>query len=345
MNPVRVGIVGLGRIAEAHYDGYSKISDLAVIQAVSDVRESVLEQRRAAWGAKSAYLDYREMLADPEVQLVDVCLPHHLHLQVVTEALERGKHVLVEKPIASTLEEADRMINLARERGVRLMVAHNHIFNPVVARAKELLDAGAIGRPHLAKAYSMGWFLFTPDDFRKSKEMTGGGVFIDTGAHFIYVMEHLMGPIRSVGGLQANLARKEMEGDDNAIAVVTFESGAIGEITTSYAGRIPKWRDGFPAGWDQTVHIYGDAGAIRFSLPGEKLWFYSDADGHEDWVEEDFTGSYAASFVQEIDAFVRALASGTEPPVTGEDGRRTLQVILQAYKAMDEGRTVTIERG
>lgn len=343
---IRIGIVGAGRIAEAHVHGYRQLADKVEIAGVADVRADLASARAREWGAARSWSSVAELVQDETLDAVDICLPHHLHVDAVEQACAAGKHILIEKPIARSLAEADAIIGAAERAGVTLMVAHNHVFNPVVTKAKEIIDQGLIGDVHLVKAYSLGWFLFTPHDFRKSASQTGGGVFIDTGAHFVYILQTLCGEIVSVSATQARLVRTEAEGEDDAIVSLRFAQGAIGEITTTYAARIPGWELGFPGGWDQTFIILGSKGAVRFSLPDETLWFYSENErfpaGYRGWTECKMPGSYARSFDLEVAHFVDVLRSETRPSVTGAEGRKTLAVIQAAYQSAETGRVVEV---
>jgi UDP-N-acetyl-2-amino-2-deoxyglucuronate dehydrogenase len=245
-----------------------------------------------------------------------------------------------------SLAEADEIIKAAEQNGTTLMVAHNHVFNPLVEKVKGVLDDDLIGRPHLVKALSFGWFLFTPDDFRKSKEQTGEGVFIDTGAHFVYVLRYLLGDVESVSAIQNNSVRREMEAEDNAIVSLRFSSGCLGEITTSYAARIPGWEAGFPTGWEQGFVILGSKGAIRFSLTEDKLWLYSEEDqfpnGLRGWTAISVPNAYALSFNLEVEHFIDCLIERSRPKVPGSEGRKALEVIDAAYRSAEAGRVIAL---
>lgn len=348
--PLRVALIGAGRIAAAHLEGYRALQDEAEVVGVVAAHAQSADRLVRRWGVPRAYADVRTLLADPRVDAVDVCLPHHLHRDVVTAACAAGKHVLVEKPIARSAAEATAMIEAAREAGVTLMVAHNHVYNPVVAKAREILEKGLIGRVHLATAASYGWFLFSDDDFRRSREVTGGGILIDTGIHFVYLLQHLLGPVQSVTTIQGRLVREEMEGEDTAIVALRFESGALADLTTSYGSRGPNWEKGFPTGWEQTVYLLGTDGALRFSLTENTLWFYSEAEmpmalkPSSGWTTIKVNGAYADSFREEVRRFVECVQTGTEPTSGGTEGKEALDVIEAAYRSARESRTIYLDR-
>jgi predicted dehydrogenase len=343
---IQVAILGAGRIAEVHLRGYSRIRDKVNVCALVDARKDLAESKATQWRIDQSFQTLDELLTGQPFDAIDVCLPHNVHVECAQKGCAAGKHVLLEKPIARSLAEADQIISAAQRYGVTLMVAHNHVFNPLIERVKRILDDGLIGRPHLVKALSFGWFLFTQDDFRKSKEQTGGGVFIDTGAHFVYVLRYLLGEVASVTALQSNAVRREMEAEDNAIVSLRFSNGCLGEITTSYAARIPGWEEGFPTGWEQGFVILGDQGAVRFSLTEDRLWLYSEQDqfprGFRGWTAIAVPNAYADSFNIEVEHFVDSLINQSVPKVPGSEGRKTLEVIDAAYRSAQTGRAITL---
>ena len=234
--------------------------------------------------------------------------------------------------------------------GITLMLAHNHVFNPIVRKAQEIIQKGLIGRVHLVKAASFGWFDFSLDDFRRSQDQTGGGALIDTGVHFIYILQLLLGAVQGVTTVQGRLVRGEMEGEDTAVVALRFESGAVGELTISYASRMPAWEKGFPEGWDQTVTLLGTTGAVRFSLTEDTLWYYSEADmpstlqPASGWTAVKINNAYATSFYAEVAHFVEHVQGGTRPVVGGEEGKKALEVVAAAYRSAREGRTIYLDR-
>src|SRR5271165_764107 len=227
MDPkIELAILGAGRIAQVHLQGYDLIRDKVNVCAIVDVRKEVAKYTAAEWGVGKTFQTVEEFLDQESCDAIDICLPHNLHLECVQKACAAGKHVLVEKPIARSLAEADQIVKAAERGGVTLMVAHNHVFNPLVEKAKQIIDEGLIGKPHLVKALSLGWFLFTKDDFRQSKQQTGGGVFIDTGAHFVYILRYLFGDVESVVTIQSNSVRR--------VSAVDSKPARGGRIKTSH---------------------------------------------------------------------------------------------------------------
>src|SRR6202048_1311477 len=136
---VQIAILGAGRIAEVHMQGYNRIRHKVNVCSLIDARKEVAEDKTAEWGVGKSFQTLDELLSNEPCDAIDVCLPHNVHLECVQKACAAGKHVLLEKPIARSLAEADKIIKAAERHGVTLMVAHNHVFNPLVEKAKRAM--------------------------------------------------------------------------------------------------------------------------------------------------------------------------------------------------------------
>src|SRR5690606_36726757 len=141
---VRIGLIGAGGIANAHLKGYATIPDRVKVTAVADANPEALAKRTEETGA-TGYTDFTELVKDPEVDAVDICLPHHLHRAAIVAAAEAGKHLLCEKPLCLTADEAAELRDAVQKAVVTLMCAHNQLFMPAVAKAKEVIESGALG--------------------------------------------------------------------------------------------------------------------------------------------------------------------------------------------------------
>ena len=176
---IRVALIGAGGISRAHIPGYLGCRERAEVVVIADpVEPAALSAREALGGTAEILADWRLALERADVDAVDVCLPHDLHEPVVVAAAEAGKHVLVEKPIARDLAEADRMIEAADRAGVTLMVCHDRRFHPLFARIKELLDDGAIGRPLCLRLDHNQRLQLSPEHWIFQKTRLGGGAIM-----------------------------------------------------------------------------------------------------------------------------------------------------------------------
>lgn len=328
--PVRIGLIGAGGIAGAHVAGYRRNADSVIFAAIADpVRENA-EKRRGDDADVRIYADYREMIAAGGLDAVDICLPHHLHAEAIIAAADAGLHVLCEKPLCLTHDEADAITAAVERNGVTVMCAHNQLFQPAVAAAKALVDSGALGRVYEVRTTDSFYNDFTPESmgWRATAATAGGGELIDTGYHPLYLLQHLAGgtPVE----VSAMLSRHRlafMEGEDSAQVLVRYDNGVVGHVTTSWA-------------YEPAV------GTEKFSLVGEKGSLSSDGRTlisrvrGEDAVTTGFDDVH--EFAAEVAHFAACIQQGTRPIQTHEEGIDVLGVILAAYSSAAEGRLVTV---
>lgn len=323
-----VGIVGLGHIGQLHICGV-QASSKARLAAVADVDPALVDEAVAATGARW-YGSVQDLLADPDVGAVTVGLPHHLHHPVVAEVIEAGKDVLVEKPMALTVEECDDLIARAEAASVRLSVDHNQVFDPSHIRARELIADGALGEPSFIRL-RLGLSSSHPG-WRADVAKVGGGLLFDAGIHRFYLARFLFGDADVAASI---LDRLSTEGEELAVVVMQFHNGATGVIEANYSGS--------PRSFDDSVEITGTVGSISIRgleaptfgrpIPGPSMRWH---DG-ERWYDEDYAVSadddYVASVIKSIAAFCDAMATPSEsPPVTGWDGRETIRLVREAYE-------------
>ena len=326
---IRVGLIGGGGIADAHIRGYSACADTLIPAGVADVVPEVAT-RRAAELDCAAYTDYREMIESAELDAVDVCLPHHLHADAIVTAADAGRHVLSEKPLCLTLDEAERIRAAVERNGVTLMCAHNQLFLPSVAHAIELLGAETLGRLYQVGVSDCFFNDFDPLNmgWRASAVTSGGGELIDTGYHPTYLMLQLAGglPVEVVAML-ATHRLTFAEGEDSAQVLVRFDNGVLGELATSWAFDPPPVTPRFSViGERGTMH--GTDTELTLTLRGEQ----------SQTVRFDPVDTYVA----EMRHFADSLAAGTRPVHTEQEGIAVLQMILAAYTSAGTGSLVRV---
>jgi predicted dehydrogenase len=239
---IRIGIIGGGSIAAAHLDGYVLAGDSARVTAIADIdRKNATRSARRTDGAR-IFSDYREMIASGLVDAVDICLPHHLHKDAIVAAAAAGKHVLCEKPLCLTLGEAEAVQDAIGRSGITLMCAHNQLFLPAVAKAREMIRGGVLGKIYEARTTDSFFNTLDPKTigWRGSRITSGGGELIDTGYHPTYLLLHLVGtePVE-VAAMVARHRLQFLEGEDSAHVLVGFADGAVGAIVTSWAYDLP----------------------------------------------------------------------------------------------------------
>ena len=331
---IRIGIIGGGGIAGEHLTGYLGIPDAAVVTAIADIDQAHAQSHATRAGGAHVFLDYREMLASSLVDAVDICLPHHLHAASIVAAAEAGKHILCEKPLCLTLEEAHEVQQAVAAGGVTLMCSHNQLFLPPVASARKLLQEGALGTVYEARTTDCFYNDFDPNNmgWRAHRSTSGGGELIDTGYHPTYLLLYLLDsePV----DVQATLSRhrlKFMEGEDSAHVVVGFADGSVGTVTTSWAYE--------PAGSTERFSVVGEAG----SLWSDGLALFHKPRGRESVRLVDPPDDKIETIPLAVQDFVSCLRDGRRPIQTEVEGINVLRVILGAYASAEQGRTISLQ--
>ena len=324
--PIRIGLIGAGGIAVAHVAGYRRNPEKVVFAAVADPITQNAERFAAEFGA-AVYSDYQAMLDEADIDAVDICLPHHLHRDAIVAAARAGKHVLCEKPLCLTPEEAEDISAVVAETGVTVMCAHNQLFLPTVARAKQLIEAGALGTVYEVRTTDSFYNDFDPANmgWRANAKTSGGGELIDTGYHPTYLMLHLAGgsPVDATA-LLATHRLTFMEGEDSAQVLIRFDNGVIGHLVTSWAYD--------PAPVTERFSAVGELGSINSDGTSLTLSL-------RDGARETFDFEPVETFAAEIGHFADCILNGTRPLHTEKEGIEVLGIILAAYEG---ARTKTI---
>ncbi|NOY57014.1 MAG: Gfo/Idh/MocA family oxidoreductase [Actinobacteria bacterium] len=326
---VGVGLIGLGEIGQVHLAGLRESAHVGPV-TVCDLDADLMERSRGD-GRVASSLD--ELLADDDIEVVDICLPHHLHASHALRALAAGRHVLLEKPMAMSVAECDQILAVAADAGRSVGVSHNQLFYEPHRRLAGMLERGDLGdvltiRARLAIGGKYG-------GWRSNPAQAGGGLLMDAGVHRVYVLEALGGPITAVTAVM------DRPGSEDRYSILfEFATGAIGTIDATYGG---------PAGlFDDQIEVVGTEAIAR--VAGCEALFEGFATGpalrvwrNGTWTERDSANDWAGSVKVSVDAFCAAVANGTEPPVTGADGRRIVQIIEAAYASAREGIRVEID--
>jgi len=340
---LRVGVIGCGYIAEeAHlpnFLGYPR----AELVAVADTRKERLVAVREKFGVKNLYTDYHNMLKDKIVDAVSICVPTFLHSQVAVDASEAGKHILCEKPIASTLDEADQMISAARKNNIKLMMGNTLRFLPNHKLAKEWMQKGKIGKVYFARAQfaSPGPYgasgITSPFYFDPEK---GGGILFDAGSHLVDLLLWMFGNITKVHACISAYKDEINQADDVASVSLKFDNGMVGEIFASWVS-IHNWH--LMTDYN-SLQILGSEGRMYSDFWGPYLYYFNERSlvcklkGMIKLtpVELDPKIPFVArsyAYKKEIESFVDCVIKDKEPLITGEDGRRALEVIIDAHKS------------
>ena len=328
--PVRVGIIGFGHIGRTHLEALNALPDATVV-AVSR-REPLSQDLGIAWHA-----DYRELVQRDDIDLVAICTPSGHHAEQALAALDAGKGVVIEKPLALTLDDGERVVRTARDRNLFLSVISQRRTEDAVQSLYRALSEGRLGQPVLGEAlvrWSRDQRYYDSADWRGTRAMDGG-VLMNQAIHAIDLLCWLMGPVESVAGATATLVRR-IEAEDTASASLRFASGALGAITATTA-----IAPGLPAELNLFCKLglvsLQDANVARWEVPGSPAPFLDDLPGSGS-TDPAAIGSmgHQRQWRDILDAF----KAKRDPLVTGEDGLATLATILAIEESSRTGRAV-----
>lgn len=331
---VKMGLIGLGSINGAHVFGYESVGELARIVAVCDTREDVVERRSQELQCK-AYTDYQALLDDADVEAVDITLPHNWHYPVAKAALEHGKHVLVEKPMAPTASECAELVELARKQNLTFTVAENTRFVQAYLTVKQILEAGQAGDIRLIRTLIYGSEVDRLSNsalWKGRKDGTVGGVIMDAGPHSFYLLHWLNGPLRDVRASCAKLV-PESEVEDHAIVSGTFVHGGLFSTEYTFTAEIP---------WGERLEVYGSKATLivdqLMNPPAHMYHGGTDFDGQVlEAVPYDPLRWKVQSIADGVADFVRAVHEGRPTAVNPEDGLYTMRVVERAYESVRAG--------
>jgi predicted dehydrogenase len=327
---LKVGIVGLGGIAITHLRDIARIPDEVRVVAVADLLEAPRRRAMEEFGIARGYASHTELLKDDEVQAVAIVLGHQLHHRLTVDALNAGKHVLVEKPMALSLEHCDEMIAAAHANGVKLMVGLTQHFHPTAMKAKEILDSGELGPVITAVSYmSKNWtFASRPPQYRS--RFHGGGMWLGNGVHEVDRLTWMMGSQAMSVSASIGTRAHYQAADDYGTAFIRYKNGTAGTVIAV------GYRDGGP---NFSCEVICANGTLRFSANYEK---YVRLGRGEQWEDVEFDRDTPA-FANEWRAFAECIARDIEPAASGEYGRHIMEILFAAEESALTNREVPLQ--
>ncbi len=339
MNKIKVAVFGCGAIAQRrHIPEYAENQHVELV-AFADPNLERAQEMVELYGGK-AYASYEEILANEDIDAVSVCTPNYLHAPMTIAAANAGKHVLVEKPMACSIEEAEQMIEAARKNNVYLMVGHNQRLMPPHVKAKEILDSGKLGKV-LTFRTSFGhpgpeaWSVDGADSWFFRKEEAIMGAMGDLGVHKSDFIRYLLNDeVADVASFIGTLHKEGTEVDDNATCLLRMKSGAIGTLVASWT----QYKGG-----DNSTILWCENGVMKIGTVEGNEVIVELTDGT---VETYQVGMMSTNEKQVpsgvIDAFVESITTNTPPTISGEEGLRAVKVILGAFESQKTGRVVQL---
>ncbi len=342
MSKVKIGIIGSRFQADCIAASVRMMPEEAEVVAVASPSPGNARAFAERHGIAAHYEDYRELLKDPTIEMVSITAPNSLHARMTIDAAAAGKHVVCEKPLCVTLEEADAMLDACAKAGVLLLYAEELFFAPKYVKAKQMADEGAFGRVHLVKQSEKHsgphseWFW--------DVQQSGGGALMDLGCHGIAFCWWFLGKpkVKSVyAQLSTQVHGARTQGEDEALCIIEFEGGATGVVENSWTK---------PGGMDDTIEIFGDKGQTYADmLMGNALPTYSEvgfgyavekAATTTGWTWPVFEEHWNYGFPQEMRHFARCVRGKETPISDGETGRVVQEVLYAAYASAGLGRKI-----
>ena len=344
---VRWGVIGAGGIADRRTIPGMMLCDNAELVAVMEINMELAEKCRAKWGCKKAYDNEADLLADPEVDAVYIASPVFLHAKQAMAAADAGKHILIEKPLAMTSEEGQKVVDYCKEKGVLIAAGLMMRFGAYVQAMKKAVAEGKIGKPVSGYAQFTCWYPDMPGNWRQSKKNGGGGSMMDMGVHCIDLMQYILGTkVKDVAAFHDTLTFN-YEVEDSSTVLLRMENGAQCVVQSNF--NIPddaaKWR--IELFGDQgrligdTVIVQVDGGSLDAMFLGEQGAYDAQQDkkdGERSAIEVEFGNMYA----REVASFSNSILTGAPLEVPAEEAVQVQRVMEAAYRSNDEARTIQL---
>jgi len=352
---INVAIIGCAKIAHLHAKAILQIPALnfkAVWSRTSESAQKFVDE----YGVK-AYSSISEMIVAENIQMAVICNAHPYHANVAIQAMEAGAHILIEKPLASTLQDCDLIIEAAGRTNCKVGVISQRRWYQPIQRMKKAIDEGKIGIPALGTIQMLGWrdrSYFESDAWRGSWKLEGGGVLVNQSPHQLDLLQWMMGDIDEVFGYWSNINHPYIEVEDTAVAIIRFKNGGLGNILVSNSQK---------PGIYGKVHIHGSNGATVGSQPeggamfiaGKTtiaeppkldLWTVPGEEGMmEEWNKADSDEFHSVDpmtwyFKKQLEDFADAILNDRPPMVTAEEGRKTVELFTAIYRSQRDGKPV-----
>ena len=346
MRKLKVLIIGAAFSADLHSDGYSRILDKVDIVGICDKNTAAIKTLADRYGftGYTAYDDYDKAIAECECDLIDICMPNFLHHDVAIKAMNRGRDVICEKPLATTVEDAEDMIKTAERLGKHIYYAEDWLFAPAFRKAIALIESGQLGRMLYVRARECHSGSHSP--FAQSIKYCGGGCMVHLGVHPVAFMLAMKDnkwaeiSAMSSGGGENNMVHKQMEGEDWAGAFMRFQDGTYATLEANYVT---------VGGMEDILDVYCEKGTIHvdlsfsgpvkvFSIPGLD-YTIEKAEVTTGWSNVAVDEKYSLGYCGEINHFIDCALEGKDAQVglRGIDGYETLRVINLIYESARRG--------
>lgn len=314
-----IGIIGAGYFGEDHAKAIAEVDQLQLV-ASCRLNPEKLQEFVGKYGGKP-YTQHQDLLADPSVDAVVIATPHHLHTHIAEDAARAKKHILLEKPMAPTLEECDHIVSIVKEQGVTLMLGHVSHFIPAYRKAKDILESGELGKVVLGSStISKFWYEPNRRDWHLDRA-TGGGMWMSVGMHALDRLTWLMdSPIARVSA-QLDTRFHDQQADDTGLIFLRYANGSVGTVVSvGYKDGAPKFDTELTC-TRGILHIKGNDVIVGQNGEWHTVSAYDAGSAMHDGL------------VNEWLAFSDAITQGSQPAVTGDYARHIMATVIAAEES------------
>jgi predicted dehydrogenase len=359
-NRIRFGIIGTGGIANAHAAALAALADDAELVSCCDVAADRVAGFAERWGVRGQFDSTRSMLDSSSIDVVCVCTPHPQHAEPLIQAAERGVHGVVEKPFTATLEDADRVLEAAAKHGTMISVMSQRRWFPAAQRLRQAIDTGAMGtRMVLGESFCEMWraeAYYRRDAWRGRWDTEGGGVLMNQAPHNIDFLLWYMGPAVEIFGYWDNVNHPFVEIEDNAVAVIRFQSGALGILKGTVSMNPERRIHGVSLVGGSGATVSLDCWQVKdveqriatgpWDVGSNDIWTVPESNelrpvSHAEGVQYR-SGDLPNFHAHQLRDVIGAIREGRPPAVSGVDGRRVVAIIQGVYESGRSGRPVKL---
>lgn len=348
---ISFGIIGCGAIANIHARAINSIEG-AILKAVADVNIDTARRFAQNYNVERYYSDYREILKDKDIDIVNICTPSGLREEIAIAAAQARKHIIAEKPIEVTLERIDRMIAECEKHNVALAGIFNNRYNKNYRIVYDTIQRGRFGRLILGDVY-VKWYrekeYYTSSNWRGTWRFDGGGALMNQSIHFIDLLQWYMGPVESVKAYTAQAIHRYIETEDLGVAILKFKNGALGVVEGSTA---------IYPGLHDRIEIHGENGSVLIENGKIVRWEFRDKEPLDEEIRrnkglESFDLGSSKDPMEipyelhkrEIEDIISSLKEGKKPAIDGYEARKAVEIIIAIYKASKIGGEIRLPIG
>lgn len=337
---INIALVGCGRIAKNHFQSIEQHENRLVLTAVCDTDEAAMRSASMQYGV-DGYNDIDELLRYANADIVSLCTPSGLHAMQAIKVAESGRHVLTEKPMATCWQDGLRMVDACDKAGVHLFVVKQNRLNATLQLLKRTIEQERFGKIYMA---NINVFWTRPQEYYDQASWRGtreldGGAFMNQASHYVDLLHWLLGPVQSVQAMMGTLARR-IETEDSGVVNVRWQNGAVGSVNVTTLT--------YPKNYEGSITILGEKGTVRIGgIAVNEIQHWEFADSHPD-DEQIKSATYKTTSVYGFghplyyDNVISTLQGTATPMVDGREGLTSLELLIAAYRAAQENRTVNL---